>query len=144
VRQAVESGTIMPTVGYKLAKLPTQDQKGALEALLTEAAETGGKVTATKAESRVRGQTGEECETGPKAPGKPLLRKVVEAATVAAAGGEPVLSEDAMDILRWAAGDLNPKRIKGLQGLIYDATASRKKKATKNEKKPPPRAGKGD
>jgi len=61
---------------------------------------------------------------------------------VAAAGGEPILSEDAMAILRWATGDLSPKSVKGLQGLINDATASRQEKATKSGKKAPPRAGK--
>jgi len=142
VRQAVEAGTIKPTVAYKLAKLPTPEQKGALQALLAEAAETGGKVTATKAESRVRGQTGEEGgEATPRAPGKALLRKVVEAATIAEAGGSPVLASDVLAILRWATGEISPRTIKGLQGLINDATASRKEKAAA-KKKSPPRAGK--
>jgi len=150
VVRAVEDGTISPTVGYKLAKLNTEDQRNALDELLAEAKQNGGKVTVTKAKARASGQTGEGSGDGegsngsakPKAPGKALLRKVMEAATVAAAGGEPILSEDAMAILRWATGDLRPKSIKGLQGLIHDATASRQEKAAKNGKKAPPRAGK--
>lgn len=117
VQKAVEAGQLKPTAAVQLHGLPAAEQREKLEALK----ESGDKVTVERARSAAKDPGG----NGIKAPTKRIMRRVVEVSKVY--GND--LSDDFLRGVRWAAGDLDSKSIKGLSAIMEEAAKRPRKQA---------------
>jgi ParB family chromosome partitioning protein len=96
VREAVESGKIVPTVGYGLAKLEPAEQRSKLEILL--------KAAGTETNKRKRGKKMRDAESGPSLPGvKMRPRREIEAMLARSALVQQP-SKEAKLVLEWVLG----------------------------------------
>jgi ParB family chromosome partitioning protein len=109
VKKAIANGQLTPTAAGQLASLKPEEQKAALDELLTEAAAAGEKPTVGRAKDKVRGKR--NGTTTVAAPKRRVLRRVIE-------NGAKILSEDFLAGVRFAIGELNPKSVKGLTALM--------------------------
>jgi len=111
VKRAISDGVITPTAAGQLAGLGPEEQKAALAELLAESASSGEKPTVDKAKDKVRAKKNGGMTQVSPVPQRRVLRRIVE-------NGAEVLSEDFLAGVRFAIGDLNPKSVKGLTGLM--------------------------
>jgi ParB-like chromosome segregation protein Spo0J len=114
VKEAINAGWLGPTAAGQLASLTPSEQKETL-AGLKAARDSGEKLTVANVRGQVKTKKGSKKNNGAEAhapaPGRRVLRRVIEN------GGE-VLSEDFLQGIRFAIGELSPKTIKGLTALM--------------------------
>lgn len=109
-QDAVEGGRASASAVVKLAGLPKDEQKAALEKLIVEG---GGTKTATAIAkgSRGNGTKGAPPADVVVAPTKRAIKRAIE-------NGKDTLSEDLILGMRIAIGDVPPTKVKGLVALL--------------------------
>lgn len=109
VVKAVETGQISAHAASKLADMSKQDQAEQLKELLSE----GKPVSATKVvkASAKSGRNG--AGEKPVAPGKKLAKKVITAGEE----GDLSMSQDFIEGIQWALGDLETKKVTVVDGF---------------------------
>jgi len=114
VVKAIEGGKVKASAAWNLASLPRDEQKAELEKQLS----SGGRVTAKKTQKAAKShKTGEDTF----APGKRTINKVLKLDKKQ--GG--VLNGDFVRGVLWVLGDVNPVSVKGLTGLLNEATGAK-------------------
>lgn len=121
IKAAVESGDLAPTSVTGLATLPEAEQRAILEVLPTKA--TKKEVDAIKRAKK----KGAEAVV---APSRRVLGGIVKT-------GDEYLSEDFILGIRFALGDISPRAIPKLSGVINRLSAKPKKVSAKKEKPAP-------
>lgn len=120
VRNAAFDGTIPPTAGYRIAKLPLDEQEDALQELLDQT--KGGRGSARAAQqiktARRGGGGGKNAAPNGSAdrPSMKDIKKILDAAEAEDAVKSCLQQTDGWDLLRWIHGDITnaklPKPIK--------------------------------
>lgn len=108
VQKLVDDGKVSATAAAKLADLEKGEQEEALEELMAE----GGKVSGRKTNAKKKKGKGDKDAT--PAPSKRIQKKLIDQWQ----SFESEISEDFIAGVRWAAGDLSSRSIKGLQALL--------------------------
>ena len=103
-------GYITPTAAGQVASMPREEQPEALKKLLAEARLRGEKKVKVK-DAMAAATSQKNGGDARPAPGKRVLMRVVK-------NGAEVLSDDFLRGVRFAMGDLDPKSISGLVGLM--------------------------
>jgi hypothetical protein len=111
IRDAVSKGVIPPTAGYRLAKLPPDEQEDALEELLTQ---TGGKRGTARAaqgvKSRRKGNGGAAAAgSSPHTRPRPATIKKLIVAADKDDGVRAIVDGAGYDLCRWITGEVTDR-----------------------------------
>ena len=112
VRTAVEDGTIPPTAGYRLAKLPPDEQEDALQELLDQTGGARGTARAAQGVKQSRsGANGSAQAAAPanKRPGAKEIGKIRAAADADDAVMAVLQGCDGYDLCRWLLGEVTER-----------------------------------
>jgi ParB family chromosome partitioning protein len=112
VRAAVEDGTIPPTAGYRLAKLPMDEQEDALQELLDQTGGARGTARAAQGVKQSRsGSNGSAQAAAPanKRPGAKEIGKIRAAADADDAVMAVLQGCDGYDLCRWLLGEVTER-----------------------------------
>lgn len=113
VMEAVNSGELSASAAADLASFDKSEQVAKLEELRTQASQTGEKKITSQAARNTRQKAeGSRHATAYKPPRKPVMTAVIELAEDKTA--KHSLSADAVDVLKWALGQLPPSEVPGL------------------------------
>lgn len=112
VQKAVEKGELGATAAARMSNLTRDEQKTTLAEMRESGQLSTAAVTATVRAKRTKTDR-------VVAPGKRVLRKLVEA--FVAEPEESEFSEDFIEGVKFAIGDLNPRQIKGLTAALREA-----------------------
>lgn len=125
VMEAVDTGELSASAAADLAVFPAEEQASKLEELRQQAAESGkGKITSQATRNTRQKAEGSKHATAHKPPRKPVLTSVVEFAEDKTASHS--LSADAVDVLKWALGQVPASAVPGLEEAL--ATIDLRKK----------------
>lgn len=111
VRDAVENGTIPPTAGYRLAKLPADEQEDALKELLDQTGGARGTARAAQGvkQARSNGSAGAAAAPANKRPGAKEIGKIRAAADADDAVMAVLQGCDGYDLCRWLLGEVTER-----------------------------------
>jgi ParB-like chromosome segregation protein Spo0J len=112
VRDAVDKGVIPPTAGYRLGKLPADEQEDALQELMDQTGGARGTARAAKGVSQARkgGANGSAAATpANKRPGAKELGKLRAAADADDAVMATLQGCDGYDLMRWLLGEVTER-----------------------------------
>jgi len=117
VMDAVNSGELSASAAADLAVFPVEEQAKQLEDLRKQAAEAGKTKISTQATRNKRQKAeGSKHATAYKPPRKPVLTSVVELAEDKTATTK--MSADAVDVLKWALGQVPASEVPGLEEAL--------------------------
>lgn len=111
-QNAVEQGSVSASAAVKLAGMPKDEMKAAIEKLASEGG--GAKVATAIAKGSKNGTGGAKGQKDDQplvAPSKRAIKKAIE-------NGKGILSDDFVLGLRIAIGDAPPNKVKGLVALL--------------------------
>jgi len=119
VQKYIDQRKISASAASKLADLDHEAQIEAAEKMIAEGTTTVGDAKAKAKNKKKRASGGGDDDEVAKAPGKRVIKKVLEInAQLKKQEGEGVLDDNFVKGVRWAIGEITGSSVRGLNGLI--------------------------